>query len=277
MKIINQLREWIGFNAENGGRNAIIDTYNAIRPLPQGYKAKYSDSWCAITLSAAAHLCGYPTDIFPYECSCQRMIEKAKSMGIWRENEDYLPQRGDIVLFDWQDSGDGDNTGWADHVGVVETADPISSTFWTIEGNTNINGVRQVGRKSYSVNQRYLRGFICPNYPEFNGSLDRFDNECIGGWAVSDRTVEIDIIGAGIQRQLLANEYRPDIESISGFTTTPSALGLDNGHYWVYADGRLLGEATLNTSSADLHEIARTLSQIANELIDISDVLSLIK
>ena len=39
-------------------------------------------------------------------------IEKAQAMGIWQENDAYVPQIGDIIMYDWDDNGNGDNTGW---------------------------------------------------------------------------------------------------------------------------------------------------------------------
>ena len=40
-------------------------------------------------------------------------------MGIWVENDAYTPSTGDMTLYDWDDNGVGDNTGSADHIGIV--------------------------------------------------------------------------------------------------------------------------------------------------------------
>ena len=154
---VNQLREWIGRNEYDGTHKEIIDIYNAHKPLPRGYKVKYTDSWCATTVSAAAINVGY-TDIIPLECSCGKMIQLAQQMGIWQENDAYIPSAGDIIMYDWQDSGNGDDTGWADHVGVVETCD--GSTITVIEGNYK----DRVDRRKITVNEKYIRGFICPKF-----------------------------------------------------------------------------------------------------------------
>lgn len=154
---VNQLREWIGRNEYDGTHKEIIDIYNAHKPLPRGYKVKYTDSWCATTVSAAAINVGY-TAIIPLECSCGKMIQLAQQMGIWQENDAYIPSAGDIIMYDWQDSGNGDDTGWADHVGVVETCD--GSTITVIEGNYK----DAVGRRNIAVNGKYIRGFICPKF-----------------------------------------------------------------------------------------------------------------
>ena len=78
-----------------------------------------NDAWCATAVSAAFIACGL-TSIFPcVECSCNNMITKAKNAGIWIENDAYIPKVGDVILYDWQDNGVGDNMGSADHVGIV--------------------------------------------------------------------------------------------------------------------------------------------------------------
>lgn len=154
---VNQLREWIGRNEYDGTHKEIIDIYNAYKPLPRGYKVKYTDSWCATTVSAAAINVGY-TAIIPLECSCGKMIQLAQQMGIWEENDAHIPSAGDIIMYDWQDSGVGDDTGWADHVGVVETCD--GSTITVIEGNYK----DRVDRRNIAVNGKYIRGFICPKF-----------------------------------------------------------------------------------------------------------------
>ena len=156
-QIVNQAKAWIGYSESNGKAFDIIDIYNAHRPLAQGYKVKYSDHWCATFVSACAIKCG-ATDIIPTECSCPRFIELCKKKGIWLENENIKPKKGDIVLYDWDDSGKGDNKGTADHIGIVENVG--NDTFTVIEGNYNC----KVARRVLKINARYLRGFARPKY-----------------------------------------------------------------------------------------------------------------
>lgn len=157
-KIVDIMRGWVGLQRSNRTHAPIIDTYNAHKPLPRGYKVTYSDSYCATTISAAAIKAGY-TDIIPIECSCPQMVALAQKMGIWVEEDSYKPNPGDIILYDWQDNGVGDNHGTPDHIGMVENANNTSMTI--IEGNMS-GGV--VGRRTLSVNGRYIRGYICPKY-----------------------------------------------------------------------------------------------------------------
>lgn len=157
--IVNVMLSWLGCKEGDSTHRRIIDIYNSHKPLARGYKVKYTDAWCATTVSAAAIMCGY-TDIIPTECSCQKMIELFKTKGIWVENDAYVPKPGDIIFYDWQDSGVGDNVGVSDHVGVVEKCE--SNIIVVDEGNKN-DGVE---RRSIQVNGKYIRGFGVPKYDD---------------------------------------------------------------------------------------------------------------
>ena len=183
--MIAKMQSWIGKNEVDGSFREIIDIYNSHTPRARGYKLQYSDEWCAGTVSAAAIATGN-TNAVPLEVSCHYMIEGAKAKGIWVENDAYVPQGGDIILYDWQDSGIGDNTGNPDHVGVVEYTS--GGIIHVIEGN---NG-EKVARRELSVNGRYIRGFIVPKYsnntassgsstPTVSGTIDALARRVIAG------------------------------------------------------------------------------------------------
>lgn len=155
--IVKQAEAWLGIKETNNGHKEIIDTYNSHKPLARGYKVKLTDSWCAAFVSAVSIKCG-ATDIIPTECSCQKMIELFKKKGTWVENENRVPNAGDIIFYDWQDSGAGDNQGWSDHVGIVQKAD--SGKIYVIEGNYS----NSVKIRELKVNDRYIRGYGVPKY-----------------------------------------------------------------------------------------------------------------
>lgn len=92
------------------------------------------------------------------ECGCGQMIRLFQKLGEWQENDAYTPQPGDVIFYDWQDSGTGDNTGSADHVGIVESVN--GSTMKVIEGNMS----DAVGRRTLQVNGRYIRGYGLPKF-----------------------------------------------------------------------------------------------------------------
>lgn len=163
---VSQMQAWVGVKESDGSHKKIIDIYNTIKPLPVGYKLKYSDAWCAGAVSAAAQVCG-AADIVPCECSCPRMITLAQKMGIWVEADDYVPSPGDILLYDWDDSGKGDSKGGSDHVGVVEQVS--GNTLTVIEGNYS-NAVK---RRTLEVNGRYIRGYITPRFDADSAAEDK--------------------------------------------------------------------------------------------------------
>lgn len=158
-KVVEQAKAWLGLNEADGSHKKIIDIYNSHKPLARGYKMKYTDSWCATFVSAVSIILGY-TDIIPTECGCQKMIDLFKKLGCWVEDENRVPNAGDIIFYDWQDDGKGDNTGWSDHVGIVEEVK--DGLITVIEGNYD----NKVQRRNIRVNYKYIRGFAVPNYQE---------------------------------------------------------------------------------------------------------------
>ena len=170
-EVVKLMQSWVGKNEADGSFRFIVDLYNSFLPHPRSYKLKYTDAWCAGTVSAAAIKLGY-TAIMPVECSCYYMIEQAKVMGIWVEDDNHIPEPGQHVLYDWQDnsSGSGDNKGVPDHIGTVETVNKSAGTFVVIEGNYK----NAVTRRTMKIGGRYIRGYICPKYDsESNNASDK--------------------------------------------------------------------------------------------------------
>jgi len=164
--IVAQMLAWEGWNEQSGKYRAIIDIYNRYLPIAVksgtlNYTVKYSDEWCATAASAAYIAAGAP-EIFPIECGCPRTITLAQRMGIWKEADGYIPKPADAVLYDWEDSGSGDNTGTPDHIGIIISVDDAASTFVVMEGNKN----ETVGRRTMRINGRYIRGFVAPKFSD---------------------------------------------------------------------------------------------------------------
>ena len=156
-KVVDQMKAWLGCNESDGSHKKIIDIYNSHKPLARGYAVRYTDEWCATTVSAAAINLGY-TAIIPTECSCTKMIELLKNLGSWVEADSYVPQPGDIIFYDWDDNGRGDNTGSPDHVGIVEKVS--NNTITIIEGNYK----NAVTRREIAINGKFIRGYGVPKY-----------------------------------------------------------------------------------------------------------------
>lgn len=160
--IVSEAQAHVGVKEGSACHHKIVDRYNSYSPLPRGYKVKYTDAWCATFISYLAIVMVY-TDIIPVECSCPRMVDLAKQMEIWTESDAYRPKPGDIIMYDWDDSGKGDNAGTPDHVGIVEYLD--GGDIIVIEGNYK-DAVR---RRTIAVNGRYIRGYITPRYDAETG------------------------------------------------------------------------------------------------------------
>ena len=156
--IVKQAQAWLGRKESDGSHKLIIDTYNSLKPAGY-YKMTYQDAWCACFVSAVAMKCGY-SDIIPTEVGCERMIQLFKNKGCWIESDAYVPSPGDIIFYDWQDNGIGDNTGFSDHVGIVEQVTGTSITV--IEGNYSDS----VKRTYHKVNGQYIRGYGVPKYDD---------------------------------------------------------------------------------------------------------------
>lgn len=161
-EVVNLATSWLGKNEADGSYKEIIDIYNSFAgSFPRGVKMVYSWPWCACFWSALAISLGY-TDIMPIEISCGELIQRAKDMGCWEEDDGYVPSPGDAILYDWDDNGIGDNTGWPDHVGVVDYVNEESGYMTVIEGNYN----HSVKKRTISINGKYIRGFIVPKYTD---------------------------------------------------------------------------------------------------------------
>ena len=156
-EIIKLAQSWIGKKEADGSHRSIIDIYNSHKPLARGYAMQYTDAWCATFISALAIKLGC-TNIIPTECGCGEMVALFQKLGVWVENDAYTPKAGDIIFYDWQDSGSGDNKGWPDHVGLVEKVS--GKTITVIEGNVS----DAVGRRTVTVNAKNIRGYAVPKY-----------------------------------------------------------------------------------------------------------------
>ena len=157
-KCVNTINSWMGAVEGGSVHASILNIYNSRKNLD--YKMGVHDAWCSMTVSAAWLKVGIG-DYVPLSVNCGTMRDKAISMGIWVENDAYKPKIADAVIYNWSDSGYGDNRGSADHIGMVTEVQ--GNTFIVTEGNMG-SGV--VGKRSMQVDGRYIRGFIAPNYAE---------------------------------------------------------------------------------------------------------------
>lgn len=160
-KVVDLVKSWDGKNEADDSYKSIIDIYNSKEPFPRSTKMLYGWAWCACTWSALAKALGY-TAIMPVEISCYYIIEQAKKMGCWQENDAYVPNPGDAVLYDWQDNGAGDNKGNPDHIGTIIEVYKDAGYMVVEEGNYS----NSVKKRTLSINGKYIRGFIVPKYTD---------------------------------------------------------------------------------------------------------------
>lgn len=179
--LISVLESWIGYSEYNGKHKTIIDIYNNHKPLALGYKVKYTDSWCDVTVSAGA-IKSNNVDIIGTECGCERHIAIFKEKGIWIEDGTITPKRGDIILYNWDDSVQP-NDGFSDHIGVVVSVS--GNQIKVIEGNKG----NAVSYRYITVGNGNIRGYARPKYTgsSTGKSVEEVAREVLAGkWGNGD-------------------------------------------------------------------------------------------
>lgn len=134
--IIEAAKEKIGIKEGSAEHKALVKEYNAVKPLPRGYKARYADPWCALFAS----VCMQETGVNAYrEVSVQYMYNLFKMAG----KATKTPKPGYLVFYQW-------DSGVLDHVGVVEDID--GAYLDVIEGNyKNSVGVRRIAKNDRRI------------------------------------------------------------------------------------------------------------------------------
>lgn len=160
-EIVNIAAGYIGTKKGDERHKEILAKYNkAVKdsslrrqysPEPRTYQVQVNDAWCATFVSFVGLQAN--TRAYPLECSCNNQIKQLKTINEWTEQDDYRPLPGDIIYYDWDDDGTGDNVGRADHVGIVEKVS--GNTITVIEGNKG----NAVARRTIRVNAKYIRGY----------------------------------------------------------------------------------------------------------------------
>ena len=154
--LVAVMESWLGYSEANGKHKIIIDIYNSRKPLARGYAVQHSVAWCDTCVSAAAIKAGM-VDLIGTECGCEAHVAIFKSKGIWIEDGSITPKRGDIILYNWDDSTQP-NDGGSDHIGVVTGVS--NGTITVIEGNKS----DAVGYRKIPVGWGYIRGYARPRY-----------------------------------------------------------------------------------------------------------------
>lgn len=155
-RVLNAARALIGVRGGSSEHARLVTDYNSVHPLPVGYPVKHTDDWCDIFVTVLFQREGL-SNLIGRECGVERHINIFKSKGIWNEDGTSTPQAGDIITFNWDYYGPG-NDGFADHIGIVEKVE--NGRIYTIEGNSN----NIVKRNDYLIGHGNIRGFARPHY-----------------------------------------------------------------------------------------------------------------
>ena len=157
-EVVNIAKQYVGCKQGSKQHKKLVDTFNSVRP--HGERGNYVCPWCAIAWTAFQILAGNTSKTAPFSYNCGTLINDAKKLGVWVENDAYKPSPGDGIIYYWSDSGKGDCMSGADHVGTVEKIKGNEITV--IEGNKGTTSA--CGRRVITVNSRYIRGYIVPKY-----------------------------------------------------------------------------------------------------------------
>ena len=192
-KIVAVAKSYIGTCGGSAAHADILHYFNSVKP--DGYTARKSDPWCAIFVSTCAIQAFGKTaakKYFPLSAACTYMINKGKELNIFIENDKYIPEAGDFILYDWDDTGRGDNKGQPDHVGIVEYYK--AGYIHVIEGNMG-SGSGKCGRRKLRIDGRYIRGFIAPDYDRIRVNKKDKSNEEIAKEVIAGKW------GNGLERK----------------------------------------------------------------------------
>lgn len=140
-------------HAEPTGDDKYIEWYND--HVLKTWKLPLDSAWCAMFVSWCLYEAGVTESVVAPFCGCTAGMNLLKKQGVFRTRASgYIPQPGDLIFYDWDNSGD------SDHVGIVEKAE--GGRVHTIEGNTS----NMVARRSYSLTSTSIVGYACPKYSD---------------------------------------------------------------------------------------------------------------
>ena len=156
--VIATAQKFIGCNERDGSHRQIIDIYNRTTPRPRGYAVQYSDNWCDTFVTAVADIAGV-SSVTGRECGCEEHVKVFRKLGIWHEDGREVPQRGWIIVYNW-DGKAQPNDGYSDHIGYVVDYNAATGIIRVIEGNK----ADAVGYRNVPIGAGYIRGYAAPNY-----------------------------------------------------------------------------------------------------------------
>lgn len=188
--------------------------------------------WCAMFVSYCMNKAGVLPNVVQKFASCSSGWNWFRSKGQTR-NRGYIPQKGDIIFFDWEpEKGDG-----IDHVGIVNNVN--GEYIYALEGNHD----DQVNIYKYHINDARIYGYAVPDYTGEevieNNPSESYTNKPLVYKGKTGETVKY------IQNKLINKGYflgRTGADGIFGFQTEKAVrqFQIDNS---LSADG-IIGPLT---------------------------------
>lgn len=176
---ISSLAESYNLMDASTAHAAVVTLYNSPAIKPRDYTLRETDAWCAAFVTVLGLQLGISSVVLP-ECSVPVMVELYKRAGRWEERDDYQPSKGDLLVYDWDDSGMGDNQGDPDHIGIVTAR--LGRSLIVVEGNRN----GRVSLRSLSCDANFIRGYCLPDY-------EAIGSDFVPTWALDEFQQAIDV------------------------------------------------------------------------------------
>ena len=157
-RVIDVAVSYFGVQEGSERHKQLINAYNAVLPRPRGHKMSYTDLWCDAFVTVVADQAGV-SDLIGRECGCEEHTKIFKALGIWEEDGTIVPDKADIIVYNWDDNTQP-NDGYSDHIGYVADVNIATGVIKVIEGNKN----DQVGYRNITIGAGQIRGYARPDY-----------------------------------------------------------------------------------------------------------------
>ncbi len=151
--IIEIAKSQLGYHESD--RNFVIDDDGKVQGYTRyghWYGSRYED-WCAMFVSFVLNYADITEYTVPRSGNCENWKNRLSGLGAYEKRDDYVPQTGDLIFFDWKDSKTNKRDGEADHIGIVSSVS--GDTVYTIEGNSG----RAVRRQEYALDSKDILGY----------------------------------------------------------------------------------------------------------------------
>lgn len=157
--------------------------YGAMFGVPYG-------DWCAMFIQFCMHYAEVDTRLMPASPGVPTWVRNVKKIDNYFAAEEYVPNVGDIVFFDWDSKpGDDDKVRDGDHIGLVaevKTEEKTTVDGEKIEVPTAIvalegNSKNEVRYNTYKIDDESLMGYsVIPEKPESEEELQKILDELEG-------------------------------------------------------------------------------------------------